>query len=206
MRGEPAMADSHQRAILGRLKFPPHGGPNVAGPGGDPAGDDEARRSHFQVFAADFEIPAVVAHPDAAPLATGAKIGLKLRATVDALLSPPLRDLRRIDQCLKDALARRGDVDLAEDLVRIRCVLRLSHRILQLLFLSLLAAPVRRFEGLPVLDERFQAGETVLPERAVPTQPGIDGPERRGIQLIDPIAPRTMFSDQVSAPKQTQVL
>src|SRR5262245_41844360 len=127
MRGEPAMADSHQRAILGRLKFPAHGGPNIAGPGGDPGGDDEARGSHFQVFAADFEVPAVVAHPDAAPLATGAKIGLKLRATVDALLSPPLRDLRGVDQCLKDALARRGDVDLAEELVRIRCVLRLSH-------------------------------------------------------------------------------
>jgi len=78
--------------------------------------------------------------------------------------------------------------------------------ILQLLFLSPFAATLRRIESRLVLDERFQAGETVLPERAVPTQPGIDGPERRGIQLIDPIAPRTMFSDQVSAPKQTQVL
>ena len=61
------------------------------------------------------------------------------------------------------------------------------------------------FAGVFGFDERFQVVETRCPEHAVLLDPGVDGAQRLWIQLINPVTPLPMFSDQVRAAKQAQV-
>jgi hypothetical protein len=52
-------------------------------------------------------------------LAASADIGSELRATIDALLSPPFENLPGVDQRLKDSIGWSGDADLADDRILI---------------------------------------------------------------------------------------
>ena len=60
--------------------------------------------------------------------------------------------------------------------------------------------------GVLGFDKGFQVGQAGAPEDAVLLDPGVDGAERFGIQLVDAVAAFAMFADQVGAAQQAQVL
>ena len=62
------------------------------------------------------------------------------------------------------------------------------------------------FPGVVGFDESLQISKAGLPEGAVLVQPGINGLERLGIELIDPVAPLPALLHQMSAAQQAQVL
>lgn len=55
-------------------------------------------------------------------------------------------------------------------------------------------------------DECFQIVETGSPEDAVLLDPGIDGTERFRIELVDTMAAFAMFTHQMCAPQEAEVL
>jgi hypothetical protein len=55
-------------------------------------------------------------------------------------------------------------------------------------------------------DECFQVREANGPEMAVLLDPGIDGAERFGVELVDAMTPFAVLADQVGAAQQAQVL
>jgi hypothetical protein len=55
-------------------------------------------------------------------------------------------------------------------------------------------------------DKGLQIGEAHLPESAVLVQPGIDGAERVGIELVNAVAALAVFTNEMSAAQQAQVL
>ena len=61
------------------------------------------------------------------------------------------------------------------------------------------------FAGVFGFDEGFQAGQVRAPELAVGIEPGVDGAQRFGIELVDAVAAFPVFVDQVSAAQQAQV-
>jgi hypothetical protein len=77
-------------------------------------------------------------------------------------------------------------------------------------FLSLLDsfgfAGSLRFPGVLGFDKGLQVGQAGAPEAAVLLNPGVDGAERFGIELINAVAAFAMFADQVSAAQKAQVL
>src|ERR1700722_20018792 len=54
-------------------------------------------------------------------------------------------------------------------------------------------------------DERFQVVEAGLPEDPVLLDPGIDGAQRFGIQLVNTIAAFTMFPDEMRPAQEAQM-
>ena len=62
------------------------------------------------------------------------------------------------------------------------------------------------FFGVFGFDKCFQVGQVDAPEAAVLFEPGVDGAERFGIELVDAVAAFAMFADQVGAAQQAQVL
>ena len=56
------------------------------------------------------------------------------------------------------------------------------------------------------LDESFQAGEAGAPETAVLLQPRIDGAQRLRIELVDAMAPVSLFPDEMRPAQQAKVL
>jgi hypothetical protein len=63
-----------------------------------------------------------------------------------------------------------------------------------------------RLPGVFGFDKSFQVIQARGPEDAVLLDPGVDGAEGFGAELINPIAALAMFSDQVGAAQQAQVL
>lgn len=61
------------------------------------------------------------------------------------------------------------------------------------------------FAGVFGFDKGFQVVETPGPENAVFVDPGIDGAQRFGIEMINAIAAFPVFPDEMSATKQTQM-
>ena len=125
---EPAVANLHQRAGASALRtarvqamhalgfeFPANGGFQIARVTGDPGLDQEARRINFEVLAADLEGVAVGADARAFPFAVDTQVGFEIGDAVHLFLSPPLRELARVGDGLKDAGRRCGNEDLAAD-------------------------------------------------------------------------------------------
>lgn len=194
MGQETAVADSNQGALGLRFQFPADGGFHGARPARHPGGDQQARRIDRQIFSRDFEVVALAIQPAAAPFSSHAQVALKLGAAIDAGLAPPLDHLFGIDERLKDALRRCGDINLADNFVRVRY--RFGFRDLQssdslFLFPSCLGAGTFLFDVR--FNESFQAGEICLPKNAVTVQPAIDGPKRGGIQSVNPVPTIAVF-------------
>jgi hypothetical protein len=61
------------------------------------------------------------------------------------------------------------------------------------------------FPGVLGFYEGFQVRQTVAPEGAVLLDPGVDGTERFGIELVDAVAAFAMFADQVGAAQQAKM-
>jgi hypothetical protein len=55
-------------------------------------------------------------------------------------------------------------------------------------------------------DERFKVREFRGPEDAVMSQPAVDSTERPGIQAVKAIASAALFSNEVRAPQQPEML
>jgi hypothetical protein len=62
------------------------------------------------------------------------------------------------------------------------------------------------FFGVFGFDECFQVCEIQFPEVAILVEPGVDGAERLGIELVDAVTSFAVLPDQVGAAKQAQVL
>jgi hypothetical protein len=54
--------------------------------------------------------------------------------------------------------------------------------------------------------EGFEVRQAAHPEAAVLLDPGVDGAKRFGIQVVDAVAPFAMFSNQMGAPQEAQML
>ena len=59
--------------------------------------------------------------------------------------------------------------------------------------------------GVLGFDKTLQVSKAYLPESAVFVQPGIDGAERFGIELVDTVAAFAMFPHQVRAAQKAQM-
>jgi hypothetical protein len=70
----------------------------------------------------------------------------------------------------------------------------------------ILVAGSLRFPGVFGFYEIFQIGKTSAPERTVLLDPGVDGSERFGIQVVDAVAAFAVFSYQMGATQEAQVL
>jgi hypothetical protein len=55
-------------------------------------------------------------------------------------------------------------------------------------------------------NKSLQIGEAHFPEVPVLIEPGIDGAKRFGIELVNPVAAFAMFTDEMGAAQQAQVL
>ncbi|MGA8273747.1 MAG: hypothetical protein WB919_19450 [Candidatus Sulfotelmatobacter sp.] len=62
------------------------------------------------------------------------------------------------------------------------------------------------FLGVFGFDEGLQAIEIQFPEVAVLIEPGVDGAERLGIELVDAVASLAMLTNEMGAAKQAQML
>jgi hypothetical protein len=62
------------------------------------------------------------------------------------------------------------------------------------------------FAGVLSLDEGFQISEIRAPKAAVLLNPGVDGAERLGIELINAVAAFAVLADEMSAAQQAQML
>jgi hypothetical protein len=62
------------------------------------------------------------------------------------------------------------------------------------------------FFGVFGFDEGLQVREVQLPEVPISVDPGIDGAERLGIQLINAVTAFAVFADQMGAAEKAQVL
>ena len=63
-----------------------------------------------------------------------------------------------------------------------------------------------RLPGVLGFHEGFQVGQAVHPEGAVLLDPGVDGAERFGIEVIDTVAAFAMFANQVGPAQEAQML
>jgi hypothetical protein len=61
------------------------------------------------------------------------------------------------------------------------------------------------FFGIFRLDERFQVRKVDLPEAAVLIEPGIDGAQGFGIELVDAMPAFAMLTNQVGTAKQAEM-
>jgi hypothetical protein len=61
------------------------------------------------------------------------------------------------------------------------------------------------FFGVFGFDKCFQIGQIHLPEVAVLIEPGIDGAERLGIELVDAVTAFAVFADEVGATQKAEV-
>jgi hypothetical protein len=61
------------------------------------------------------------------------------------------------------------------------------------------------FFGVFGFDKCFQIGQIHLPEIAILIEPGIDGAERLGIELVDAVAALAVFADKVGATQKAEV-
>jgi len=55
------------------------------------------------------------------------------------------------------------------------------------------------------LDKTFEIGEAHLPEVSILIEPGINGAERFGIEMVDAMPALAVFVNQMSAAQQAQV-
>src|ERR1700722_11352381 len=97
------------------LKFPADDCRLAAAVTADPGVGETARGIDFEEFAFDVERCAVGADAIAAPFASGADVGGGFGDAVEAVLSPPARDLRGITDGLEHARGWSGDEDFGDD-------------------------------------------------------------------------------------------
>jgi hypothetical protein len=62
------------------------------------------------------------------------------------------------------------------------------------------------FFGVLGFDKCFQIAQVYFPESAVLIEPGIDGAERLGVEMVDAVAAFAVLPYQVSAAQQSKVL
>lgn len=75
--------------------------------------DKQPRRIDLEIFANDFEPVALAVDSDTAQFSTCMQVAMEFRTAIDADLSPPLHHLVGINEGLKYALGRRGDLNLS---------------------------------------------------------------------------------------------
>ncbi len=63
-----------------------------------------------------------------------------------------------------------------------------------------------RFPGVLGFDKGFQVRQTGAPEAAVLVDPGINGAQGFGIELVDAVPALALLADQMRAAQQAQVL
>jgi hypothetical protein len=62
------------------------------------------------------------------------------------------------------------------------------------------------FAGVLGFDEGFEVSQAGAPEAAILLDPGVDGAERFGVELVDAVPTFAMFSHEVGVAEQAEVL
>jgi hypothetical protein len=182
------MPNFHQRTTGRRDQLPTNHCFRIAGPTRRPSICQDARRIDFHILAAHFELAAVRSDARAAPLAARAQVRIQTCAALHPALSPPLRNLLRVNERPKYALRRGIDLNLANNCVCVGTAAWCCHGASSQLVACLSprpALPLRSF----TFNEIFQIAEVGLPKHAVTAEPGINGLQRAGVQLVDAQAP-----------------
>jgi hypothetical protein len=203
MRRQSAVPDSHQRALLCRLQLPSHFCLHVSRPACHPRGLQHARPIHRYILSCNLERTLSV-HSHCSPFPPGSQIAVKFRASVDILVPPPPRHLRRIDERIEYALGRRRNPHLALNRIRVRCHPRCCHFFFSFLFpLSFL--PARLLFRMLSFYKSLQAIQVCLPETPVAAQPRIHRLQRHGIQPVDAMSSLAPLLHQLRASQHSQM-
>src|SRR6202007_354933 len=109
MGRKPAMPDSDQGAFFRWFQFPSHTGSEFTRPACHPRVNQQSRCIELHILTASLKTVAVGTNTLAFPFPSSAQLVLKLRALIQALLSPPLHQLRGFNQRLKHPRRRRND-------------------------------------------------------------------------------------------------
>lgn len=134
MGAKAAVTNSHEGSRLRRLKFPSYLGLYVACPSCTPGRGEQPWRIDLQVFTRDFKWLTIAIYAYTSPLSADAQIGFEFCASIDTRLAPPLHNLGGVNECLKYALRRSDNLNLANDFVCVGCLLRHCHIFLRCAF------------------------------------------------------------------------